>query len=83
MQSQARLNYAERSQPKRLCLKDTAGVTKNLAESERRQLHPSFLRREGLVRMWSFLWEGFLSPTRGTEGVVKTIETEGFEKNLM
>lgn len=39
MQSQARLNYAERSQPKRLCLKDSVADTKTLAESERRQLH--------------------------------------------
>lgn len=38
--------------------KDSAGVTKTLAESERRQLHPSLLRREGLVRMWSSLWKG-------------------------
>ena len=27
MQSQARLNYAERSQPKRLCLKDSVADT--------------------------------------------------------
>ena len=40
MQSQARLNYGERSQPKRLCLKDSVADTKTLAESERRQLHP-------------------------------------------
>ena len=40
MQSQARLNYAERSQPKRLCLKDSVADTKTLAESERRKLHP-------------------------------------------
>ena len=38
--------------------KDSAGVTKTLAESDRRQLHPSLLRREGLVRMWSSLWKG-------------------------
>ena len=28
-------------------------LTKTLAELQRRQLHPSLLRREGLVRMWS------------------------------
>ena len=38
--------------------KDSAGVTKTLAESERRQLHPFLLRREGLVWMWSSLWKG-------------------------
>ena len=43
MQSQARLNYAERNQPKRLCLKDSVADTKTLAESERRQLHPLLL----------------------------------------
>ena len=40
MQSQARLNYAECSQPKRLRLKGSVADTKTLAETERSQLHP-------------------------------------------
>ena len=52
-------NYvASNTQHQPLAGKDSAGVTKTLAESERRQLHPSLLRREGLVKMWSSLWKG-------------------------
>ena len=51
-----RNSIASNTQHQPLAGKDYAGVTKTLAESERRQLHPSFLRREGLVRMWSSLW---------------------------
>ena len=50
-----RNSIASNTQHQPLVGKDSAGVTKILAESERRQLHPSLLRKEGLVRMWSFL----------------------------
>ena len=55
------------------------GFRKDSFEEER--LHPPPSEEEGAWgKRWSSLWKGFLSPTRGTEGVVKTIDKEGFEK---
>ena len=52
-----RNSIALNTQHQPLAGKDSAGVTKTLAESERRQLHPSLLRREGLGERWNPLWK--------------------------
>ena len=51
-----RNSIASNTQHQPLVGKDSAGVTKTLAESERRQLHPLVLRKRGLERRWSSLW---------------------------
>ena len=58
------------------------GFRKDSSEEER--LHPPPPQKEGAWgKRWSSLWKGFLSPTRGTEGVIKTIDKEEFEKAFL